>query len=387
MKTIVEFPNQTILAEEAAEWLIRLDADTPPTRDEIKALGEWLHRSPAHREELESLAWLWGRMNVLTELAVPLGKHARAGTGTLPESPAAPKQWPWRWAGPRTASVAACLVFVVAIGGVLLARGPATDPLLASNGLYATAVGQQETTTLADGSEVILNTNSQISVDYGEAYRQVHLLQGEALFRVAKNAERPFRVYAGNGRIDALGTAFSVYLNGEDVNVTVTEGRVSLASLSPSRSKVAQPAASVPQRREAAGSGPDIDDGLVETLGTLNAGQIATIRSSVAEAAASSVGALEIIALIPPEELAERLAWHDGILMFSGDRLEDVIREVGRYTTASIEIPDAAVRDKRIGGRFPVGEIDVMFSALEDNFNLRVTHLSRNRVVISAANE
>jgi transmembrane sensor len=387
MKTIVGFPDQRILAEEAAEWLIRLDADTPPTRDELKALGEWLHRSPAHREELESLADLWGRMNVLTELAVPLEKHTRPATRSHHESVAASRRSSWRWTGRRVASVAASLILAAAIGVVLLARGPATDPLLESNGLYATAVGQQKTTTLADGSEVVLNTNSQISVDYGDGYRQVHLLQGEALFTVAKNAARPFRVYAGNGRIEALGTAFSVYLNGEYVNVTVTEGRVSLASLNPSRPKVAQPATSVPQRREAAGSGPDFDDSLVESLGTLNAGQIATIRSSVAEAAAGSVGALEITTPIPPEELAERLAWREGILMFSGDRLEDVINEVGRYTTVSIEIPDAVVRNMRIGGRFPVGETDVMFSALETNFNLRVTHSSHNRVVISAASE
>jgi transmembrane sensor len=385
MKTIVEFPDQGILAEESAEWLVRLDADSPPALDELKALGEWLHRSPAHREELESLARLWGRMNVLTELAVPLGKDARAKTRTRAESPAASEQRPWRWTGLRPSSVVASLMLAAAIGVLLLAREPAKDPLLASNGLYATAVGQQKARLLADGSEVILNTNSQIRVDYGGGYRQVHLLQGEALFSVAKDTERPFRVYAANGRIEALGTAFSVYLNGGDVNVTVTEGRVSLASLSPSRSKVARLATSVGQDPTAAGSG--FDDGLVEKLGTLNAGQVATIRSSVAEAAAGSIGTLEINAPIPPDELAERLAWRDGILMFSGDRLEDVINEVGRYTTVSIEIPDAAVRNMRIGGRFPVGETEVMFSALETNFNLRVTHPSHNRVVISAARE
>jgi transmembrane sensor len=374
-----------MLAEEAAEWLIRLDADSPPTLDELKALGEWLHRSPAHREELESLASLWGRMNVLTELAVPLGKDARAGMRTHAESQAISKHRPWRWAGLRTASVTASLIFAAAIGVVLLAREPAKDPLLASNGLYATAVGQQKSTLLADGSAVILNTNSQIRVDYGGGYRQVHLLQGEALFSVAKDTERPFRVYAANGRIEALGTAFSVYLNGEDVNVTVTEGRVSLASLRPPRPKVARPATSVAQRPTAARSG--FDDDPVETLGTLNAGQIATIRSSVAEAAEGSVGTVEIIPPIPPDELAERLAWSDGILMFSGDRLEDVINEVGRYTTMSIEIPDTAVRNMRIGGRFPVGETEVLFSALETNFNLRVTHPSHNRVVISAPKE
>jgi len=70
--------------------------------------------------------------------------------------------------------------------------------------------------------------------------------------------------------------------------------------------------------------------------------------------------------------------------MFSGDRLEDVVKEVSRYTTVSIEIPDPAIRSMRIGGRFPVGETEVMLAALEANFNLRVTRLGYNRVVLSA---
>ena len=107
MTTVVEFPDRRIVAEEAAGWLIRLDADTPPSRDELQALGEWLHRSPAHREELERLAALWGRMNVLTELAVPLGSSGRPVTHPRPESGLA-KARSWRVAAlaPCTQSVA-----------------------------------------------------------------------------------------------------------------------------------------------------------------------------------------------------------------------------------------------------------------------------------------
>ncbi len=387
MKKIVRFPDQECLADEAAEWLIRLDADTPPTHDELRALGEWLQRSPAHREKLETLAGLWSRMNVLTELAVPLGKRSRPATYSYRGGASAHRRLWWRWTELRASTVAVSFIVAVAIVAVLQTRQPETDPLLATNGLYATAIGQRETAKLADGSEVVLNTNSQIRVSYGGAYRQVHLLQGEALFIVAKNTERPFRVYAGSGRIEALGTAFSVYLNGEDVNVTVTEGRVSLASLNLSRPKFAPPQSSAAQGPKTSGSGAAFDDGSVETLGTLIAGQVATIRSSVVEAAAGSIGSLEITAPVPPEELAAHLAWREGILMFSGDRLEDVINEVGRYTTVSIEIPNAAVRNMRIGGRFPVGETEVMLAALEANFNLRVTRVGHNRVVLSAANE
>lgn len=352
MGTIVEFPDRNEVAREAAEWLIRLDGDHPPAREDLAALGEWLQRSPAHREELEGIAALWGRMNVLTELSVPLGHTGRSS-----------ERRTWRVPGLMLASVAAIAALIV----ILISRGPAIDPLLETNGLYATAVGQQSTRALADGSQVMLNTNSQIKVEYSEGYRRVYLLQGEALFTVAKNTKRPFRVYAGNGMIEAVGTAFSVYLKGAEVDVAVTEGRVALASIKSSDDSARQEA--------------------TQSLGLLSAGQVATIRTPEADPVAGSAVVLDELEPIPPQQLAQRLAWREGVLMFSGETLENVVKELGRYTTVSIEIPDAAIRSMRVGGRFPVGETETMLSTLETNFNLRVIRLSHNRVVLAPADE
>jgi transmembrane sensor len=382
MKTVVDFPEKGVLAEEAAEWLIRLDADTPPTRQELRALGEWLLRSPAHREELENLAALWGRMNVLTELAVPLGtsnrwRGDRREDVTLDRTPRLSQ-----------VMVAAAVVGAFALGLGYFLRGPATDLLRSANGLYATAVGQQTTTELPDGSQIVLNTNSQIRVDYGEHYREMHLLQGEALFTVAKDSRRPFRVYAGSGRIEAIGTAFSVYLKGADVQVTVSEGRVALASVEPPRANAGQTSARSAARKNGVALSRTIDEDWIQALGTLSAGQVATIRNRVEETdVASRIAPVTTVMPIAPQELIERLAWRDGILMFSGEPLEDVVKEVSRYTTVSIEIPDPAIRRMRIGGRFPVGETDVMLSSLESNLNLRVTRLGHNRAILTAADE
>ncbi len=346
MGTIVELPERKELAREAAQWLIRLDGDAPPSQEELRALGEWLHRSPAHRDELESIAALWGRMNILTELAVPLGHAARS----------APLQQPrWRRAGTLLAAMTA----VIAIG-VMIARSWAPDPMFETNGLYATAVGQQSIRNLADGSQVMLNTNSQIKVEYSETSRNVHLLQGEALFTVAKNPQRPFRVYAGNGLIEAVGTAFSVYLQGAQVDVAVTEGRVLLAAA-------------------------NVDSASPQSLGLVSAGEVATLRSPVADSPAGGVAVLEELEPIPPQALAQRLAWRNGVLMFSGETLENVVKELGRYTTVSIEIPDENIRSMRVGGRFPVGETESMLAALETNFNLRAIRVSHNRVVLAPA--
>ncbi len=382
MTTIVEFPDQGVLTEEATEWLIRLDGDSPPTRQELETLGQWLNRSPAHRNELERLAALWDRINVLTELAVPLGKPRPEPTRARPEH--APEQG-WT-TGPRRALVAAAVIGAVTLGLPALLRDPAGNSPTVANGLYATAVGQQTTTSLPDGSKIFLNTNSQIRVAYGEQYRAVYLLQGEALFTVAKDAGRPFRVYAGSGRIQAIGTAFTVYLKGADVEVAVTEGQVSLASVDLPRSSTTQPGAGMVAGRDGAAPIFTVEDEEIESLGTLSAGQVATLRMPEQATAVNAV-ARKIIEPISADELARRLSWRNGVLMFSGARLEDVVKEVSRYTTVSIEIPDAAVRSMRIGGRFPVGETNVMLAALETNFNLQVTRLGHNQVVVTAGDE
>jgi transmembrane sensor len=375
-KNVVGFPDRKAIEEEAAAWLIKLDGDTSPSAGELASLREWVERSPVHREQLSSLADFWGKMNVLTELAVPLG-YPRVRVGrSVAES--------LRHAIPlfgRAGFVTAVAVIGIAVAAAFWLR-PA--PSLNSNGLYATAVGQQQSTTLADGSVVLLNTNTQINVAYDNEYRNIRLLQGEAHFTVAKSAARPFRVYAGNGRVQAVGTAFSVYLKDNTVDVTVTEGKVELAFVNRSGTNRLPQQGTRSGTEQSSGSIAIVDSEFVETLGTMQAGESATIQSFLDADTVSTIGAIETV---EAQEMVKRLSWRDGILTFTGDPLEVVVDEISRYTTVSIEITDPVVRATRIGGRFPIGETDAMFDALEANFGLRVTRLSHDRVLVSAAEE
>jgi transmembrane sensor len=373
-ENIVEFPDRKAIEEEAGAWLVKLDGDIAPSADELASLREWLERSPVHREQLGSLAELWDEMNVLTELAVPLGHADGHSNRSFIES--------LRHAIPRLGQ-ASIVMAVIAIG-VATAFWLRPDPFLSSNDFYATAIGQQLSTTLADGSVVLLNTNSQINVNYNNEYRNIRLLQGEVHFTVAKGAARPFRVYAGNGRVQAVGTAFSVYIKDNSINVTVTEGKVELASVNrPSTNRLAQqgtPSGTV----KSSGSNAIVDSGFVETLGTIKAGESATFQEFLDADIVSTINAIETV---EAQEMAKRLSWREGMLTFAGDPLEVVVDEISRYTTVSIEITDPVVRATRIGGRFPIGETDAMFDALEANFGLRVTRLSYDRVLVSVAEE
>ena len=375
-ENIVEFPDRKAIEEQAGAWLIKLDGDTAPSAEELASLREWLERSPVHREQLGSIADIWGKMNVLTELAVPLGHPEGRTNRSFAES--------LRHAIPQNGRAGFVTAVIVVGIGVAATFSLRPDPFLSSNGFYATAVGQQQSTTLADGSVVLLNTNSQIKVDYNNEHRNIRLLQGEAHFTVAKNAARPFRVYAGNGRVQAVGTAFSVYLKDNTINVTVTEGRVELASVNRSGTNRLPQQGTPSGTDQSSGSNAIVDSGFVETLGTIKAGESATLQSFLDADIVSTINAIETV---EAQEMAKRLSWREGMLTFVGDPLEVVVDEISRYTTVSIEITDPVVRATRIGGRFPIGETDAMFDALEANFGLRVTRLSRNHVLVSAAEE
>ena len=365
--TLLEFPDRRTVEAQAGAWLVRLDGDEGLSADEREELKAWLALSPAHGKELKSLARFWGRANVLTELAIPLDKPAREGRRARVKGMRPRRLGPV----PMAAGIAAVVLSAGIV--VFVANVPSTDARVdtadvgvGGDGHYATAIGQQRTITLADGSVARLNTNTRLSVDYRERYRDIRLQAGEVHFTVAPNGERPFRVYAGNGRIQAVGTAFAVHIKDGDVDVLVTEGRVEIAATANGR----QPTGLL-------GDEPAVD--ALKVLGTLGVGQQTTIRRLGERA-----GAIDEIRTVEPVDIEKKLGWRDGLLTFAGDPLEQVVAEISRYTTVTVAIPDPQVRAIRIGGRIAVGETDGMIAALETNFGLRVTRIGHDRIEITA---
>lgn len=357
MSNVHEFPDIANIEEQAGAWIIKLDSETPLSSTQRQAFSEWMSRSPAHRDVIKELAQFWGKMNVLTDLAIPtqLATHQPAGNSWLISFKA-----PW-------ARAAYALTITVAIVLGLWTQFAEQNQL--AEGLYATAVGQQKAITLADGSLVQLNTNSQIRVDFNRENRDIWLLQGEAHFDVAKNPKRPFRVAAGHGRVEAIGTAFGVYLNGNNIDVTVTEGRVELQAIAPIYSDTS--------------TTPMIEQ---KPLVQINAGQGVRLKnrldnSSVAQASPADIEATN------PEEIAQRLNWRSGFIVFDGTPLNEVVAEVSRYTLIHIELTDPALHSLKIGGQFKVGEMGAMLESLENNFGIQVKRVAYNHIQLSLAKD
>ena len=387
MDKIIEFPDHDIIEDEALEWLVRLDADHPLNKSEERMLDEWLARSPVHRDALKSLNTFWSSANVLSSLAEPssviglLQKRCLAYFQPLINRR-------------RSATFATLLVLGLMIFGL---DGFNLKNNADTNGLYVTAVGQQKTVTLADDSVIQLNTNSQVQVDYSQGFRNIRLLQGEAHFDVAKDKSKPFRVYAGSGRVQAVGTAFNVYLRGSDVDVFVTEGRVAVASILNIDNQL--PLDADASNSHASTAVADDTDAYIATrvngLGEISAGQGALLKVAEAVGVNDDTQGVQRFELELVPDLTSSashlkknhpLAWRKGLIIFSGESLEQVIAEISRYTPVQIEIVNPELRHLEIGGQVEVGDTDSMFKALEVNFGLTIKRISYNHVQVIAAN-
>jgi transmembrane sensor len=380
MKNVLEFPSNTpfdkkIMEQEAVEWLVKLDGDVEPTTEELLALREWMARSPEHAKEIKSLNEFTSELLVLTELNIPLVKP-------LPKEPSMARAF---LSGRAWATAVSMVGLVLLLQQVLAPNWFDGEQFDNSNGYYASAIGKHTSIPLPDGSVVVLNTNSRIRVEYTEEHRNIYLIQGEAHFDVAKNKYRPFRVHAGKGRVEAVGTAFTVYLRKHDVEVLVTEGKVELAELNTATASVST-LSGVNGINQKDSKEPALYIAIpVEKFGKLEAGEGAIIYVSESSEIKSELPSVKVKEM-DDKQRKRRDTWREGFVLFTGDTLEDVIAEISRYSPVEIEIIDPELKKVRIGGQFKIGDLEGLFDTLEFSFGLHIKMLENKRIEISAAN-
>lgn len=303
----------------AAEWIARRDLGGWTAADEA-GLTTWLAASAGNRAAYYRLNAAWQEAGRLRALAAAPRQSS-------------PDHAP-RAANRRRYAIAASLL-VGLVAGATWFFWPAAPA-------YRTEIGGLEAVPLSDGSKVTLNTDSEIRVAVSATERRVDLERGEAFFEVAHDPARPFIVRAGDRRVVAIGTQFSVREDGDDVRVVVSEGRVRLET--------------------AAG----------EEVAVLAAGTIARAR--------------EDAVMVQEDRLAEierTLAWRSGQLTFRDTPLAEAIAEFNRYNTRKIVIEDPAIAALEVGGVFRATNVGSFVSLLEEGFPIHVED-EGDRIVITS---
>ena len=330
---------------QAAAWVARSDADGS---DQDPQLAAWLIADPRHRAAYMRLAHAWERTQRLARLRPEGGaidpdllapsrprtlrtrlRHganaAKAETRARPARARASPPPRMRWPA-MAGAVAAALV--LAVWSVLPAW---------STQSYRTGADGLSRVFLADGSVVTMNANTALRVRFTAARREITLLSGEAHFSVTHDTHRPFEVHAGNRIVVAVGTAFDVRLEpGQDVEVTVTEGRVALLEDPPGRPVIGEP-----------------------PLRTISAGQDAllTMRRVTVQR-------------LDPAAIFERLKWERRELSFDGQTLRHAVAEFDRYTNHRNVIEDPSIASIEVGGTFRALDAGSFVAALDRAFGI-----------------
>lgn len=126
---------------------------------------------------------------------------------------------------------AASIILIVALSAYFIGHQQADAP----KGMITMSVmnGQKGNISLADGTQVYLNSGSKIIYDnsYNKKDRKL-VLEGEAYFEVAKDKDKRFIVEANGINVEALGTSFNVkaHKNDKSVSVILIEGSVKVGN-------------------------------------------------------------------------------------------------------------------------------------------------------------
>jgi transmembrane sensor len=354
---ILAFPDTAAIEAEAAAWVARFDAGEVSARDQA-AFQEWLNRSALHRDAIADYGKLWSEFDALRLLTSPeeAGQEASLRDN---QSSMLKRARPW------LAACAAAAIVAAGGGAVFFHSKPheiakaeshratrLSHPLTRVS--YETPVGGQSKITLADGSTVILNTNSLLDVNFSDKCRDVHLRRGEAYFDVVHDKARPFTVYANNYVVRDIGTAFDVHLSKAGlVEVGVTKGSVEVSPADGGQ-----------------------DSGPAKSLGIIAAGQNIVLGEKVERAK-----------VVSSPDLGRTLAWRQGQLIYTGQPLAEVLADVSRYSDIQIELADPALGDLPVGGAFRTDQIEAIFAALENNFGIRAQWVDPQHVRFTSGGE
>jgi transmembrane sensor len=350
---------RSLIAQDAADWFVASRAGL--TASERNDFATWLKASPVHVEEYLALEIIGRNLREACEASQSSIDELLARAQREEETRSRPF---WarlvetlrtplpRW---QAAAVAMAALAVVSLGLLGLWTHRPTAPVSAPGTTTAlhfeTRHGEQQTHRLADNSILHLNTDTAVTVRYGNKERLVVLTSGEADFEVTHAPDRPFRVLAGPAEIVDLGTKFDVRLGDKSTLVTVVEGRIAVGLSSSAEAN-------------------SESHGHKLQLVQLDANQQLRVAEGGWPATPVAVDA------------QRTTAWLHRQIMFEREPLERVASEFNRYSRIPIEITTPALRSLEISGAFTTDDTRGFIAFLRSLEGVRV-EVTPTRILVS----
>ncbi|WP_340679670.1 FecR domain-containing protein [Paraglaciecola sp.] len=299
-------PDDTV-TQQAREWMQRMHSDEVGDTV-VYAFKQWLLASAAHREAYRQAELIFRQIRYTDQAEAYVADTIKAQSlPTLAQ----------RSAKPWYLALAACAALLMVV---------MFKPWqYASQAIYYQSVkGEIKTVKLTDGSEVTLGAGSQISVVMKKHIRSVTQINGEALYHVSHDENRPFVVNIADKKIVVLGTVFDIQQTGEQVKLTVAEGIVRIEQENEHR--------------------------------RLTQNQTITASETLSE-----------IKDILPSQFAN---WQQKRFSFNHNRLSDVVKTLNRYLDKPIRFNHPALEERRITASFRLEQLDQMLDAVGESYNI-----------------
>jgi transmembrane sensor len=324
-------PNMTIakpntIQQQASYWVTRLHSDDCSDAESY-AFDEWLIENENHRIAYQQVLAFWQQ---LADIEPHANTELEAARAYLRDKRQARRQF----SGKRATTVLSLLLVISA--------SPFFWSWLHTQN-YQTAKGEQANIELSDGSQIELNTDTELSVHYTDNARNVKLHHGEALFTVVHNSTKPFAVTAANGVIKDIGTRFNVYQQVAKVSVTVLEGEVSVTTDNNATPRNVKPN---------------------QQLSYDNNGQLTPVTQA---------------------DVNNTTAWQKKQLVFKAQPLSIVIEQLARYHDVSLQIADPRLQALKVSGSFPSDDLQVVLNTIANALPIKITSTGTTAFVIQAA--
>jgi transmembrane sensor len=346
--------------ERATEWLVAF-CEREVDASGRESFDRWLRASPEHVRAYLQISALWdGAGLLLKNSKIDIESLVQGALSEHNVLPLSAKGMPQRISSrttfqratvsPAWRAIAAGLLFACAIAGGTVWRQLSRTPM------YETGAAEQRTVRLSDGSIVQLNGRSRIELHFTAHERAVDLVEGQAMFSVARSASRAFIVHSDVAEVRAVGTRFDVYRKSSGTVVTVIEGKVAIGA-------AGQPEKSV------RGQGSAVRQPASSML--VSAGEQAVASSRLPIRAYRT-------------NVFAATAWTEGKLMFYSTPLREVVAEFNRIGSRRLTIDDGSLLELHISGVFPTGDSTQLVDFLRSRFGVTVTETGE-QVRISGA--
>ena len=367
------------ILDEASHWFVEFSEGTITPHQRKQFIG-WLRTSPEHIRAYLQITAHWEDARSLTNKNAPniddliaLGRDETADIVLLepsgkPEPGDAKPLTLLTSARSGKSNALRRFGWAASVVLVILGAGYWFDR---QRNTFSTDATEQRTITLADGSTVELNIRSRIRVVLGTNERDIYLTRGQALFRVAKDSQRPFVVHTDDTKVRAVGTEFDVYRKDTGTIVTVLEGTVAVVPTRNGPDSTDGPRHAASKQSSSRETGHDRDRSAL-TQGsnalTQSAGPLLNDDTTAVLLTAGNQTTVTTQGEVMSEHVADgaaAIAWTRQQLVLHNTPLAEVVAEFNRYNSRPLVIVDPGIRSTRISGVFSSANPDSLLRGLE----------------------